>query len=157
MFNQINTRVTLAKDLIGKQLFQVAAWDYEDYYVDQGMTTDGKFESTNPGSDCFQDLKGFAMFLTKADAYEAAKQVLANPIPMYSWTNNKRLRDGRKVYNFFIVTQAINEGNLRSLLCDVSYRSAHLTIDNVTIDDLDFSIFGGIEEVTEIDNPVKQS
>ena len=157
MFNQIDTRVTLAKDLLGKQLFQVAAWDDEDYYTGQGMTSDGKFESTNPGSDCFQDLKGFAMFPTKADAYEAAKQVLANPIPMYSWTNNKHLRDGRKVYNFFIITQVINEENLKSLLNDVSYRSADLTIDNVTIDNLDFSIFDDIQEITELDNPVKQS
>jgi len=157
MFNQINTRVTLAKDLLGKPLFQVAAWDDEDYYVEQGMTSDGKFESTNPGSDCFQDLKGFAMFLTKADAYEAAKQMLANPIPMYSWTNNKHLRDGRKVYNFFIVMQVINEDNLRRLLKDVSYRSAGITIDNATIDKLDFGIFDGVQEVTELDNPVKQS
>ena len=152
MFNQIDTTKTLAKDLLGKQLFQVAAWDDEDYYVEQGMTSDGKFDSTNPGSDCFQDLKGFAMFPTKADAYEAAKEILANPIPMYSWTNNKRLRDGRKVYNFFIVTLVIDEEKLKRLLNDVSYRSAGITIDK-----LDFGIFDGVLEVTELDNPVKQS
>lgn len=157
MFNQIDTTKTLAKDLLGKQLFQVAAWDDEDYYVEQGMTSDGKFDSTNPGSDCFQDLKGFAMFSTKADAYKAAKEILANPIPMYSWTNNKRLRDGRKVYNFFIVTLVIDEEQLKRLLNDVSYRSAGITIDNATIDKLDFCIFNGVQEVTELDNPVKQS
>lgn len=157
MFNQIDTTKTLAKDLLGKQLFQVAAWDDEDYYVEQGMTSDGKFDSMNPGSDCFQDLKGFAMFPTKADAYEAAKEVLANPIPMYSWTNNKHLRDGRKVYNFFIVTLVIDEEKLKGLLNDVSYRSAGITIDNATIDKLDFGIFDGVQEVTELDNPVKQS